>query len=591
MDSVQKIKSRLGIVEVVGSYLDLKKSGKNYKALCPFHTEDTPSFMVSPKLGIYKCFGCGASGDIFTFVQEMEGIEFFDSLKKLADKAGVELEEVPQDKTYKLKRKLYKINDKAAEFYSHLLLNHKSGKKGLDYLIKSRGLKEETIKNFRLGYAPKTWDLLYKFLKKQHYKDKELEQAGVVIPRRKGDGYIDKFRGRVMFPLIDTTGKVRGFMARTIFDENPKYLNTSDTPVFTKSNFVYGLNSARVEIKKKGAIFVEGPMDVINAFQSGIKNVVAPLGTSLTTSHLKIISRYTQEVTFCFDSDVAGLEAIKRAIFLAEKENLDIKIAMIPEEYRDLDEVLKNDVALAEDILSSSVSAYDFFIAYALKKYDQKSALGKKKIVSELAAIFSRVSNEVTLDHYVKRLSEELDIDEKAIYSVFSAEVDASDIGNVFEGEKAAGSIKIDNPVKNLEIYFLFLLLKLENYMEMKPFLAKHDSSHFFSQETQNLFETLKKYVDSSKKGKLDITAFIDTIDEHLATFVENLYLWQDWAELDNEKILVELEEVSGRLEKKYAKQVIEQLSKELSLAEMQGDSSRVKELTTKIREYSKKIV
>ena len=277
MDSVKKVKSRLNIVEVVGSYLDLKKSGKNYKAVCPFHTEDTPSFMVSPELGIYKCFGCGVSGDIFTFVQEMEGISFYDALKKLADRAGVELEDAPKSKTYKLKERLYRINEDTVEFYSHLLLKHKSGKKGLDYLLKKRGLEKKVIKEFQLGYAPKTWDLLYKYLKKKDYKDKRLEQAGVIVPRKKGDGYIDKFRGRVVFPLLDTTGKVQGFMGRTVLDAVPKYLNTSDTPVFTKSSFVYGLAQARVAIKKKGAVFVEGPMDVVSAFQYGLKNVVAPL--------------------------------------------------------------------------------------------------------------------------------------------------------------------------------------------------------------------------------------------------------------------------------------------------------------------------
>ena len=590
MDSVQKVKSRLGIAEVVGSYVDLKRSGKNYKAICPFHTEDTPSFMVSPELGIYKCFGCGVSGDIFSFVQEMEGVGFYEALKKLADKAGVELEEIPKNETYKLKKRLYEINENAVKFYSHLLLKHKPGKRGLEYLKKKRGLKESIIKDFKIGYAPKTWSLLYEFLRKQGFDAKDLVKAGVVIPKRKGGGYIDKFRGRVLFPLIDTTSKIQGFMGRTIYDEGPKYLNTSDTPIFTKSNFVYGLHKARIPIKKLGAVFVEGPMDVINAFQNGIENVVAPLGTSLTQGHLKLISHYTQDVTFCFDSDDAGLNAIKRAIFIAEKLDLNVKVAMIPSKYKDLDEVLKSDPDLARDILSSSVSVYDFFIAYALTKYGSKTALGKKKIVAELSPIFSKISNKVMLDHYVKKLSKDLDISESAIYSVFSSEVALEDVANVFGSEGPNVSLKIESPLDNLESYFLFLLLKLDDTAQMLPFLEGDNGSYFVSPETGVLFSKLKDYVSSTRKKKLDIKAFVDTIDEHLRSYVEGLYLWQDWEPLIDTKILVELESVSTRLEKRFAKKSIRRLSKELSLAEMQGDMSKVKELISKIKEYSGKI-
>lgn len=590
MDSVQKVKSRLGIVEVVGSYVDLKRSGKNYKAICPFHTEDTPSFMVSPELGIYKCFGCGVSGDIFSFVQEIEGVNFYEALKKLADKAGVELEKVPENETYKLRKRLYEINENAAKFYSHLLLKHKSGKGGLEYLKKKRGLNESVIKDFKIGYAPKMWSLLYEFLRKQGFDAKDLVQAGVVIPKRSGEGYIDKFRGRVLFPLIDTTNKIQGFMGRTIYDEEPKYLNTSDTPIFTKSNFVYGLHKARIPIKKLGAVFVEGPTDVVSAFQHGIENVVAPLGTSLTQSHLKIISHYTQDITFCFDSDDAGLNAIKRAIFMAEKLDLNVKVALIPSKYKDLDEVLKADPALAKDILGSSVSVYDFFIAYALKKYDSKTALGKKKIVAELSPIFSKISNKVMLDHYVKELSKDLDISESAVYSVLSSEVTPEEVSHVFGSGSANISIKIESPVDNLEAYFLFLLLKLEDTAQMLPFLEGHNGSYFSSSEISILFSKLKDYVTSTKKKKLDIKAFVDTIEEHLRSYVEGLYLWQDWEPLEDAKMVVELEFVSNRLEKRFAKRTIHQLGKELSLAEMQGDARKVKELTSRIKEYSVKI-
>jgi len=229
-------------------------------------------------------------------------------------------------------------------------------------------------------------------------------------------------------------------------------------------------------------------MDVINAFQNGIENVVAPLGTSLTQGHLKLISHYTQDVTFCFDSDDAGLNAIKRAIFIAEKLDLNVKVAMIPSKYKDLDDVLKSDPDLAKDILSSSVSVYDFFIAYALTKYGSKTALGKKKIVAELSPIFSKISNKVMLDHYVKKLSKDLDISESAIYSVFSSEVALEDVANVFGSEGPNVSLKIESPLDNLESYFLFLLLKLDDTAQMLPFLEGDNGSYFVSPETGVLF-------------------------------------------------------------------------------------------------------
>jgi DNA primase len=589
MDSTDKIKQRLSIVDVVGSYLDLKKSGKNYKAVCPFHAEDTPSFMVSPELGIYKCFGCGAAGDIFTFVQEMDGLEFYEALKKLAERAGVELEQRRPPDDSSGKRKIYKINEQACEFYSHILLNHKSGKKGLDYLTKKRGLSLDVIKAFNLGYAPKSWDLLLSFLKRQGFEDGDLARADMVKPR-KGTGYYDKFRGRVMFPLVDTTKKVQGFMARTIFDEDPKYLNTSDTPVFNKSSFVYGLGMNRVGIKKQGAVFVEGPLDVISAYQNGVKNVVAPLGTSLTAGHLKIISRYTKDVTFCFDSDTAGLEAIRRAVLIAEKQDLNVKVIMLPSKYRDLDEIFRDAPEEASEALSSAVSVYDFFIAYALKKYDSGTATGKKKIVSELSELFSSVSSEVTLDHFVKKIANEIDVAESAIYSVFKSEVSVDQISRSFPGrEDTAEDFISEDPTKNIDTYFLMLLLHVESVEELLPFVSAASPEFFTIEKVRKTYTLLREFVSAKGSGKLDIKAFADTIDEQFGSFVRDLYLWEFFS-LKPEDIPLELEKTLERLEKRHAKSSIDRLTKELSLAEMQGDLVRIRTLTEEINKHSKKI-
>ncbi|OGC64920.1 DNA primase, partial [candidate division WWE3 bacterium RIFOXYB2_FULL_41_6] len=287
MDAVAQIKQSLDIVDVVGGYVSLKKSGRNYKGVCPFHSEKTPSFMVNQELQIFKCFGCGQGGDIFTFVEQMEGLDFGRTLELLADKANIKLEKKDFDVHSQLKNKIYKINETAARFFNYLLTKHSLGKKGLLYLKDKRRLEDGTIETFLLGYAPDSWDTLLKFLIKKGFSAAEVMQAGLVVPRKgDGSGYYDKFRGRIIFPFFESDGKIVGFTGRTVIDQEPKYLNSPETPVFNKSNYLYGLDKARTAIKKQGAVFVEGQVDVISAHQAGIKNVIATTGTALTTGQL-----------------------------------------------------------------------------------------------------------------------------------------------------------------------------------------------------------------------------------------------------------------------------------------------------------------
>lgn len=248
MDTKDKVKERIDIVELVGTYVELKKAGRNYKGLCPFHGENTPSFMVSPELQIYKCFGCNKSGDIFSFVQEIEGIDFFTALQQLADKAGVEVQQTYSDPQKQKKDLYYKINEDAAKLFQHFLLKHPSGKVALKYL-KDRGVKPSSIKDFNLGFAPDSWSTLYETLSKK-YNPTDLSAAGLTIPKRSGQGYIDRFRGRIIFPLVGIQNKVHGFVGRTIVGDDAKYLNTNDTLIFNKSAFIYALDKAKIAVKQ-----------------------------------------------------------------------------------------------------------------------------------------------------------------------------------------------------------------------------------------------------------------------------------------------------------------------------------------------------
>src|SRR3972149_11561441 len=315
----------MDIVDLVGGYVDLKKSGKNYKAVCPFHSEKTPSFMVSPQLQIFKCFGCGEGGDVIAFYGKMEGVSFGEALKEMAKRAGVKLlsrKESPQEQQ---KEKLLELNRLAADYFHFLLTDHKIGSAAMDFL-KQRGLKKETIEDFGLGYAPSSWDSLGRYLLKKGYSLTELFQAGLAVRKEGGRGYFDFFRGRGMYPLRSSLGKVAGFAGRTLGDDQPKYINTVETSVFEKGRYLFNLDLGKTEIKKKReAILVEGEMDAILLFQEGVRNVIATKGTALSTSQIVTMSKFAKRLIICFDRDAAGLEATKKGLFLAQSGALEVE--------------------------------------------------------------------------------------------------------------------------------------------------------------------------------------------------------------------------------------------------------------------------
>ncbi|MEK7103806.1 MAG: DNA primase, partial [Patescibacteria group bacterium] len=338
--AVQQIKERLDIVEVVSSYLKLEKTGINLRARCPFHQEKGPSFFVSPQRQMFKCFGCGAVGSVFDFIMKIEGIEFVDALKILAAKAGVELSDYkPQDQTERTK--LLAIAELAAKFFEKQLQQTSLGKKCQEYLLQ-RGLTQETIANWRLGYsvAPTSgsWRTLSDFLVGRGFKRDEIVKSGLAVESEKAQMPYDRFRARIMFPIFDINSQVIGFGARkTDFiegnkDEGPKYLNTPSTLLYDKSHALYGLHFAKMEIRKHNfCILTEGYMDVILSHQAGFTNTVAASGTALTNLQLNLIKRYTNNLHTAFDRDTAGSSATVRGIDLAQKENFDIKVILMPE--------------------------------------------------------------------------------------------------------------------------------------------------------------------------------------------------------------------------------------------------------------------
>ena len=411
---VDEIKSKLGIEEVVSSYLQLQRAGRNFKAKCPFHNEKTPSFMVNPERQIWHCFGCDEGGDIFTFVMKIEGLEFRDALKLLAERAGVKLDNVNYRDSGK-KSRLFEIAEVSRKFYEECV-KIKTGKKAYEYL-RDRGLSKDIIERFQLGYAPNSWDLLSKFLKKKGYKEDEIFAAGMTVRKDRG-GYYDRFRGRIMFPINNISGQTVGFSSRVMPGEDEshaKYINTPETIIYNKSGILYGLDKAKVPIRENDlCVLVEGNMDVIASFQAEVENAVAVSGTALTSEQLRIIKRYTNNIAFSFDLDSAGVKAANRGIELALREGINVSVIMVPEG-KDPADCVKSDPELWKNAVKNPKQVMEFYFESVFAKYSASEIEGKKKIAEELLETISKISNKIEQAHYLQILSEKLDIDEKVL--------------------------------------------------------------------------------------------------------------------------------------------------------------------------------
>ena len=414
-DIIREVRESNNIVDVISQYVELKRAGSSYKGLCPFHNEKTPSFVVSPAKQMFRCFGCGEGGDVISFLMKYDNIDFTDALKVLADRVNISLDEAKSeinDKKKKLKNRIYELNRDAAFYYHNNLLTNKQA---YDYILQ-RGINRKTIKSFGLGYSLNSWDGLLSYLKSKKYSEEEIEKAGLIIKQKDGTRYYDRFRNRIMFPIINTRGKVIGFGGRVKDKlQQPKYLNSPDTPVFLKGMNLYGLNSAVKHSRNSKIILVEGYMDVISLYQSGINYCVASLGTALTPSQAQLLNRYSSEVYICYDSDNAGINAADKAIEILKDEGVNAKVIILPN-CKDPDEYInkygKDDF---ESLIDKSLSYIDFKIYLKKRKYDLKTVDGKIGFTKEIAHILNQVSSPIEMDAYINKISIETDISAQAI--------------------------------------------------------------------------------------------------------------------------------------------------------------------------------
>lgn len=471
-DKISEIIEKNDIVDVISEYMTLKRSGGNYGALCPFHSEKTPSFSVSSSKQIFNCFGCGVGGNVITFIQKIERINFVEAVKLLAERAGIQLEEDKDPKQLeraKLRKSLYKANTEAARFfYSNLNKNAKA----MEYL-KRRGLSEAIIKRFGLGYAPDKWHELMDFMKRKGISSELMYKAGLIVKNKDGDNYYDKFRNRVMFPIIDLKGNVIAFGGRVTDDSKPKYLNSPDTPVFNKGYNIYGLNFVKKVQNLENIIVVEGYMDAIALHQFGVENAVASLGTAFTENQAKLLKRFSNEIIISYDSDLAGQTATMKGLSILEKEGCVVKVLSLPSG-KDPDEYIRKEgIDAFRERIRKSVSLIEYKLENIKKGLDINNIQDRIKFTKGFSEVMQDVESNVEVDAYIKKYANTMQVNEAALYAELNRLRDKNKNGNnkhnILNSKKA--ELELKKGEVTAEIYLLNICIyyfkKAKNILEL----------------------------------------------------------------------------------------------------------------------------
>ena len=566
-DQLEEIKRKIDIVELINEFVPLKKTGRNFKALCPFHPENAPSFIVSPERQIFKCFGCGESGDIFGFLMKTEGLEFGEALQTLAKRAGVKLKSYRPSETERQKTLLYEINHLASEFYHYLLTSHRVGRKALQYLKVKRGINLKTIQLVKLGFAPAMWDGLQKFMVgKKGYKAYDLEKAGLVIKSERGRGYYDRFRDRVMFPLEDHRGNVAGFAGRTLDPKQTeaKYINTPETPVYHKSDLLYGLRQNKEAIKKADfTVLVEGELDTLSSYQAGVENVVAVKGSALTPNQVSLLKRFTQNLTLALDRDVAGDQAARRGIEVADQAGMAIRVVKL-KGGKDPDEVAQKDARLWKGLVKQAVPVYDYFLDSAFSRFDVRTGEGKRSIGQELVPVLAKITDEIVRSHYTSLLAEKLKINEEAILAQIDKFLGRQKPESLVEEVKNGREKPSRREV--IEEHLLALAFQGKKWAFLRQ---RKVSSLVKTPRFQPILETLGKYLKKTKSLKTSRLAKM--LPAELVEVFNKLYL-HDFGKIveTEEEVEKELKKTLSELEKLNLKEELGKISSAMKDLEKQ---------------------
>ncbi len=505
MSVIDEVKQRTDIVEVAGQYTSLTKAGRTFTGLCPFHSEKRPSFFVYPEQQSWHCFGaCNTGGDVFSLIMKKENLDFGEALRLLANRAGVTLTPRSEQET-KAKDRLYQANQVAAQHFHDLLLNSPTGAKARKYLG-NRGVSLETITQFQLGFSPNSWEGLKQHLMEREYTEKELLTAGLILEGEAGKTH-DRFRNHLMFPILDARGRATGFGARVLDDSLPKYINSPQTPIFDKSGTLYGINLAQAAIRQQNlAIIAEGYMDTIAAHQSGFKNVVASMGTSVTERQVNAIKRLTGNMALALDADTAGEEAMLRGVGYENTLGNEVRIILLPEG-KDPDDVIKEDVKLWQQLVDGALPVIDYTFNTVTAKLDLTTARDKSLAKDKLLPIINEIKDPLRKAHYRLKFARQFDISEQDVEAALSRiKPDRRAKEPKPQAMERALRPLLSNP---LEEYCLSLLLQ---YPELKARCQDLSPEYFESSQNREIFIACQQATDlPSLKEKLD-----SAIHEHL---------------------------------------------------------------------------
>ncbi|MDO8525605.1 MAG: DNA primase [Candidatus Omnitrophota bacterium] len=571
---VDQVQSRSDIVEVVSRYIPLQKAGRNFKAPCPFHNEKTPSFVVSPDKQIYHCFGCGAGGNVFSFLMKYENLSFPEVVEMLAEKAGIKLPHSGQRKELTgLATELYKVNELAIQFFESCL---PSTREARDYLL-SRGIGADTVKKFRIGYSPDSWDGLLKFLNSKGVKGDIAEKAGLAIASDRG-GHYDRFRKRLIFPIFDLKDRALGFGGRVLDSSLPKYMNSPETYIYSKGKNLYGLNHAKESIKKAGyALVVEGYLDFIIPYQAGVSNIVATLGTALTIDQVKLLKRLANTVIMVYDPDEAGEAASLRNMDLFISEGINVYVSELPKGFDPDGYIRKFGTEDFIKLTKASKNLFDYKISKLSSKFDIKSAHGKASIAGEMLPTISRIENAVLRSNLVKKLAEKLSVDEDSIRQELK-KVKPDYTMRVY----SISPVEARKDSKSAEKMILALMLEGENFVN-----KIRESLTLDEFKDSSVRDVVKAVLDLSKVDRsinaAKLMNHFENNDTATTLISESVHLSET---LDNkERVLCDC---IARIKKDNVKDVLGRLQDAIKMAHNANDDTLMTKLVTEYTELLK---
>ena len=576
----EDIKSRLDVVDVIKEYIQLTPAGVNFKAPCPFHNEKTPSFVVSPEKQIWHCFGCGAGGDIFEFVKKIEGLEFPEALRILADKANVKIDYNYNPELKNQKTKILDIIEATVDHYHRLLLKDKEAKVARDYLEK-RVINKEAVEKFNLGYSKDSWDDLVLYLRGKKFVDADVEASGLVVRSKKDNKLYDRFRGRLMFPINNIFGQTIGFTARILKkdDKQGKYVNTPQSIIFDKSSVLYNMDLAKMVIKQKNyTILAEGQIDVISSYMAGVQNIIATSGTALTPQQVKIIKRYSDNLMIAYDADKAGLKATFRIVDNALVENINIKIIEMPKGM-DPDQLIKKDEKKWLNAIKKAKPIMDFVFDKIMSIGDVNDVFQKKQMAQKLLVFISKFRDDIERETYLKKLSDSINVDYNLLKEKLDSFLNKNKKNYIIEKENN-GEYKPSRLNKKEELLKKIIALGISFPNNLEYLSSNLELEYIEKSIIDELYKEIIIYY--TKNNSFDLKVFEKGLDKEKSDLLNIIILIfeNEYSDYDQNTAFIDIQSLIKSYKKEFLDKKLKELENSLKSMEKKDDQKGIEKIT-----------